>query len=180
MQLIDSSTAPLQARSYFQDSDPGPIVAALAQVPELLTVAVPFISKVLGPIGLGIRIHELVIVRASALMKCEYCTQSHAYVALKEGLDQQTVGDLMSETARELGEGPDEVALLNWVDAVVEHRNAEAERCMTKLQEHFDDAQVVELTALLGATVMLNIFCTALELPTSPAALETLRERGLV
>lgn len=179
VQLIDSSTAPLPARRYFEKGDPGPIVAALAQVPELLDVAAPFISLVLGPIALAIRTKELVILRTSALMHCRYCTQSHAYVALNEGFPPQVVKALMSGPGCEFVDDPAEVALLKWVDSVVSGDQSQASGATTQLSKHFDDAALVELTALLGATMMLNVFCTTLELPTSAAALQGLREAGL-
>ncbi|HZJ51873.1 MAG TPA: hypothetical protein VFF07_13770 [Actinomycetota bacterium] len=46
--LIDSSQAPLLARPYYQDSDPGPIVAALAHVPEVLDSAMPVLAAMCG------------------------------------------------------------------------------------------------------------------------------------
>jgi len=46
--LIGADQAPLLARPYDAGGGPGPIVAALAQVPEVLQVAVPFIGAALG------------------------------------------------------------------------------------------------------------------------------------
>ncbi len=42
--LITAAGAPLLAWPSFAGGDPGPIVAALAQVPEMLEVAVPFLG----------------------------------------------------------------------------------------------------------------------------------------
>ena len=36
-----------------------------------------------------------------------------------------------------------------------------------RLQTHFAEHEIVELSLLAGATAMLNRFCTALELPTT-------------
>jgi len=69
--------------------DPGPIVAALAQVPELLQVAVPFIGAALGPSGIDWRSKEIVIVRTSALAGGHYCVAAHTVVALDAGLDRR-------------------------------------------------------------------------------------------
>jgi alkylhydroperoxidase family enzyme len=40
---------------------------------------------------------------------------------------------------------------------------------MRCFRTHFAEHAIVELSLLAGATAMLNRFCTALELPTTPA-----------
>src|SRR5680860_974926 len=86
--LIDSSQAPLLARPYYQDSDPGPIVAALAHVPEVLDSAMPFLAAMYGPSALPARLKEVVVVRTSAHHECRYCIESHSVVALDAGLSR--------------------------------------------------------------------------------------------
>ena len=70
--MLDADRAPLLARPYFAGGDPGPIVAALAQGPELLEVALPFIGAALGPSGISFRTKEIVIVRTSAPAGCRF------------------------------------------------------------------------------------------------------------
>ena len=69
---IEVGQVPLLARPFFDGGDPGPIVGALAQVPELLVVAMPFLGTVLGPSGVDWRSKEIVIVRTSALAGCRF------------------------------------------------------------------------------------------------------------
>ena len=74
----------------------------------------------------------------------------------------------------------DERALLAWVDAVAGGRGARRRRGRrARCEEHYSEPEVVELTLLCAATVMLNRYCTALELPTSPATLQRLAAEGL-
>jgi len=47
------------------------------------------------------------------------------------------------------------------------------------LTAHYDEAEIVELTLLCAATVMLNRYCTALGLPVSAATVERLAAEGL-
>nr|MBA3523282.1 hypothetical protein [Geodermatophilaceae bacterium] len=68
VRLLDAAAAPLTARRYYQDGDPGPLGAALATVPELLEAALPFLSTVLGASSLDVRTKEIVIVSTSALL----------------------------------------------------------------------------------------------------------------
>jgi hypothetical protein len=46
------------------------------------------------------------------------------------------------------------------------------------VRERLEDPDLVELTLLVGATLLLNRFCTALDLPTSPKVLHRLAEEG--
>ena len=59
--LVEADQAPLLARPYFAAGDPGPIIAALAQVPEMLEATAPFLGRVLGPSCLPARTKEIVI-----------------------------------------------------------------------------------------------------------------------
>lgn len=175
---------PLLARPYFEGGDPGPIVAALAQVPELLVAAMPFLGTVLGPSGLTWRTKEIVIVRTSALAGCRFCVQSHAVVALDTGLTRDQVAALRDVAAppAQVVAGFDslrEVRLIDWVDTVAGGGpvgDAARARVLTRWADH----EVVELTAVVGATLMLNRFATALALPTSPDVTARLRREGLL
>ena len=53
--LLGADQAPLLARPFYAGGDPGPIVAAMAHVPELLEVAMPFLGTALGPSGIDWR-----------------------------------------------------------------------------------------------------------------------------
>ena len=53
MGLLDAERAPLLVRHLWADGDPGPIVAALAQVPELVEPTLAFVGASLGPSDLA-------------------------------------------------------------------------------------------------------------------------------
>ncbi len=176
--LIDAASAPLLARDLFGSGDPGPIVASLAQVPELLGPTLPFLGAVLGPSFVSLRETEMVILRTSSVLGCRYCTEAHSVVALDSGLSLDEVRGLRGELP--LADSfPDDAerALLAWCDAVafgVESDIEEARRALI-----VDDARVVALTLLAATTVMLNRYATALALPTSPDVRERLVHEGL-
>ncbi len=180
--LIAAAEAPLLARAYFADGDPGPIVGALAQVPEVLQVALPFIGTVLGPSAISLRTKEIVILRTSALLACRYCVDAHTPVAEDAGLSVDEVGALRASPAGEVDpvwSDPAERSLLRWVDAVAAGGPGPVpEACGEKLALVMEDHEVVELTLLVGTTMMLNRLCTALRLPTSPETLTRLAEEG--
>ncbi len=183
VELIGPGRIPLLARPYFADGDPGPLVAALAQVPELLTVTVPFLGAILAASGIDARTKEIVIVRTSALADCEFCTRSHTTVALDAGLSTVEVRALRDDPAGDTSAtftAPPEVALLGWVDAVSTGRGPVDPGARSALGRHWADHEIVELTLLIGATLMLNRFATALELPTAPVVLDRLAAEDLL
>jgi alkylhydroperoxidase family enzyme len=46
-------------------------------------------------------------------------------------------------------------------------------------REQLEDPDLVELTLLVGATLLLNRFCTALDLPTAPGVVARLAAEEL-
>lgn len=138
----------------------------------------PFLSAVLGASALDERTKEIVIVRTSVLLRCDYCVNSHSVVALDSGLTIEEVRGLRGEDRLGLA-NEREAALLGWVDAVAGGIGAVDDELAARLARCFADHEIVELTLLVGATMMLNRFCTALELPTSPEVARRLATSGL-
>lgn len=176
VELLEAAGAPMGAAPHYAaDGSASPIVRALAQVPELLEVTAPFVSRVFGPTSIDPRTKEVVILRVSVRNGCRYCVETHTVAAWDSGLSIEETSALCSD-----GDGLDDSdrALVAWCDAVAAPRpvpDEVAEELRRRLPEH----EIVELTLLAGATAMLNRFCTALELPTGPATLDRLREAGV-
>ena len=74
---------------------------------------------------------------------------------------------------------PRELALLRWTDVLSSERGAISDEITGAMQDHFSPAEIVELTMIAGATIMLNRYCTALALPTSDQTLERLEAEDL-
>jgi AhpD family alkylhydroperoxidase len=179
--LLDGRKAPLLARPFYEQGDPGPIVAAIAHVPEVLEAAMPFISALFGPSALPARAKEIVVLRTSALLNCRYCIQAHSVVARDSGLSRaevlalRGVKDLQAHFT-----DPSERALIDWIEAVASAPGPVPDRLSEAFRVHFADFEIVEVTLLIASTMMLNRFCTALELPSSPATLARLAEEELL
>lgn len=180
IRLLGADQAPLLTRRFYGGGDPGPITISLAHVPDLLEVALPFLGAVLGASSVSWRAKELVIVRVSALMGCRYCVQTHTAVALDAGLSHDEIralrGALPLDTAFA---DPAERVLLGWTDAVAGAGTVDP-AARERLRPHFADHEVVELTMLVGATMMLNRYATALELPTADDTLRRLAAEDLL
>lgn len=175
--LIDARTAPLLVRPLFESGDPGPIVAALALIPELVDVALPFFERVLAPSQIDVRTKEIVILRASVVAHCRYCVDAHTVVALDSGLDHDEVDALRRKDAGAFPSARDE-ALVAFVDRVAGERGAVDAGATERLRRFFADHEVVELTLLAATTLLLNRFCTTLDLPSSPTTLLRLSSEG--
>ena len=179
VELVEAGQAPLLARPFFAGGDPGPITAALAQVPELLEATAPFLGAVLGPSATPARVKEIVILRTSARASCRYCVDAHTVVARDAGLSVAEVRALRGELeVAEEFDDPAERAVIAWCDELVGTGPVQG-AAAALLGESYADHEVVELTLLATTTLLLNRFCTALGLPSSPQVLARLAAEGL-
>jgi AhpD family alkylhydroperoxidase len=145
-------------------------------VPELIEATLGFVARVYGETSIDLRTKELVILRVSALSGCRYCVDTHTVAAWDAGMSaEETAG--VCATPSGLSE-PDS-ALVAWCDALCAAPEPVPDSTAERLRRHFAEHEVVELTLVAGATLMLNRFCTALELPTSPGTLARLRAAGV-
>jgi AhpD family alkylhydroperoxidase len=161
VELVGRDRAPLLARPYYERGQPGPIAAALANVPELMEPALTFIDAVFGPTSVAARLKEIVILRVSAANGCFYCTETHTRVARRLGFSAEELAALRGEAPPPTHWTPRELALLLFSEALSDR----PQEAVELLRSHFDDAEIVELVTLGSATVLLNRFATALELP---------------
>lgn len=161
VELLTAERAPLLARPFYERGDPGPIASALAQVPELMDSALPFMAAVFGPTSVEARLKEIVVLRVSAANGCRYCTETHTAVARRMHFDVAEVAALRGEALPPESFARVERALIAFSEALA----ARPEEAVELLRPYFSDAQIVELVTLGAATIMLNRFATALELP---------------
>jgi AhpD family alkylhydroperoxidase len=178
--LVGREQAPLLARRFYGDGPPSPITAALAQVPELLEVTLPFVGAALGAGALDARAKELAVLRTSALLECRYCVQTHTVVALDCGLTRDEVRALRGELDL-AGVFADarERTMLAWIDGVALGRGPVDPELQRRAASALAGHELVELTVAVTATLMLNRLCTALDLPASAATLARLAHEGL-
>ncbi len=179
VELITAAGSPLLVRPFFADGDPGPIAASMAHVPELLDVAMPFLGAALGPSSVSLRAKEIVILRTSAVMSCRYCVGAHTPVAIDAGLGLSEVQALRAEIAvADAFTEPADLALIAWVDAVATGKGPVDDAVADAFRAQWPEHHVVEITVLIGATMLLNRYCSALELPLSGETLDRLRSDG--
>ena len=178
--LLDAETAPMLAQSYFAAGDPGPIVAALANVPELLGPTLGFVGAALGDGAVSTRNKEFAILRTSALQGCQYCIHAHTAVAIDVGLSSDEIRALRGEIPIEeaFTDGA-ERCLIRWIDAMAGATGPVPPTVWDDVRSSFAAHLLVELSITIGATLFLNRFATGFELPTSSATAERLEEAGM-
>ncbi len=165
VELFSEATAPLTAQPYWADGDPGPIVAALASVPEMLQPVLGFVGPALSAGAVGIRAKEFAILRTSALQGCEYCIAAHTAAALDVGLTHDEVRALRGEVSLEEGFPKEsERALLGWIDALAGATGSIPNDVWNSARTHWAEHELIEVCVTVGATMLLNRFATGLEL----------------
>ena len=179
VELLAAADAPLLAKPFYAGGDPGPIVSSLAHVPELLEVALPFIGATLGASSIDFRTKEIVILRTSALLGCRFCIASHTPVALDSGLSHDQVHALRCEAQiADVFPVERDRVLIAWTDAVA-GTQAVPDDLTADVSRLFDDDEIVELTLLVGCTLLLNRYATALRLPVGPDTVKRLASEGM-
>ncbi len=177
--LIDAESSPLLVRELYSNGDPGPIVGALAQVPELCEAALPFIGAALGPSGVSFRHKEIAILRTSANLACRYCIDTHTVVAHESGLSHREVLALRScPDPSEVFDDPAERVLIAWIDALSLSTGTVDPDVSSEARTLLGDYRLVEVTVTVGTTMLLNRLATSLQLPTSHDTLEALSGHG--
>lgn len=180
VELLDAATAPISVQQFFGGGDPGPIVAALANVPEILGPTLGFLGLALGDGAATTRHKEFAILRTSALQGCRYCVQTHSAVALDVGLTEAEVRGLRGELELE-ATFPDvaDQRLLRWIDAMAGATGPVSDEVWNEVRVSFAAHVLVDLSVTIGATMFLNRFATGFELPTSAATLSRLEKEGM-
>ena len=114
---------------------------------------------------LTLRQREIVIDRTTARLGCEYEWGVHvAFFANRVALDTDQVAALVHGPADAPCWTQDEQALIAVVDDLVDHRTI-ATSTWDDLAAHFDEAQILEVIALVGYYHTISFLCRGLELP---------------
>ncbi len=180
VELLSQQTAPITAQQFYGGGDPGPIVAALANVPELLGPTLGFVGAALGNGAAEARHKEFAILRTSALQGCRYCINAHSAVSLDVGLSVDEIRALRGDLAIEaVFTDESERVLLRWIDAVAGATGALSDSVWDAARGKWADHLLVELSVTIGATLFLNRFATGFDLPTSPETLARLHAKEL-
>lgn len=165
VRLLERDEAPVHARSiYADDGSASPLKRSLANAPDLLETLLPFLGQIFDEGAVDLPTKELVVVRVSQLNACRYCLAAHRPLALELG----TLPEYLAVACDELPAAglPDrERTILEWVDRYVADPHTIDDELVARLLDHVRDDQLIELSILIGATQLLNQYCTAFQVP---------------
>ena len=177
---VTSEQVALPIQSYYSTGQPGDLVSSLAHVPEVLSVAMPFIGQMFGPSSLSKRVQEIVVLGVSALQGCQYCTDTHTVVAHQSGLTSTEILVLRQVSNADVFTNPGEAILWQLVQALG-HGLVNSEvvgEIMTQMKQQWLEFELVEITMLISTTIMLNRYCIAMDIPVSSAHKVWLKEQA--
>ena len=137
---------------------PVEMIQAMCLRPEILRGFAGFGDCVYPGGLLERRVKELVIITSSQTNECQFCTNSHCdLVDIAEIVADPLVAIEHTESLV-----PRERIAIAYTRAVMSDSNHIPEPLARELRAHFTDAELVELTFLIGYINMLNLFNNAL------------------
>lgn len=141
-------------------SRPGEMLQAMSLRPELLA-GFSKMGDGFYPGGIVERdLKELVILEASRSNACQFCTGVHVVVARMMGIGEDPI--------RLLDEGPRQTArqrlALEYTRAAMTDSNRVSDELFVRLRAVFTDAEIVEITFLIGNINCLNLFNNCLQI----------------
>jgi AhpD family alkylhydroperoxidase len=135
------------------------MVSTMAMYPPLLE-AMETLGNAVYPGGsLPRELKEFIILQASINNSCQFCTKSHIDIAKGLGISEDPVKMLQETENLE----PAYACAIEYLKAIFEDSNRIPDSMFDKLRDHFSEAEIVELTFLIGYINMLNWFNNALQ-----------------
>jgi uncharacterized peroxidase-related enzyme len=123
----------------------------------------PIISK---------RYLEIALVVVSRLTECHYCVSHHVPRLVKTGLAREVVEHILDPNP---GLNPEELLVRDWAVLVTtDAKRASVSPLFKQLKQHFNEAQIVELTLRITLCGFFNRFNDALQIEMEPEAIEEL------
>lgn len=169
--VVGQDQAALTVRAMYAAGDPSNITKVLAGSPDTLAAMAPFLSQVMNPTTLDLATKEVVVLRVSAVNRCDYCVPTHQVVARRAGLTPEAVEALSAPRLTTEGLTPRQHSLAVYCDRVVADATTVDDELLAEMRRHFEDHEIVELTVLAGAITTLNYVASVAGLPLDPGTL---------
>ena len=137
-----------------QGQRPGEMLQALALRPDILQ-GFTVISAGYYPGGIVERdLKELVILESSRRNACQFCTNVHIAIARMMKIGDDPIA-LLDQPERQTDR---QKLAIEYTRAAMTDSNRVPDELFDRLRKHFTDAEIVEVTFLIGFINCLNIF----------------------
>lgn len=138
---------------------------AVANVPGLALGFAALLKPLMGDGALPAVYKELVATHVASLNDCEYCVSSHRYLAKLRGATDAQIAAVDGYERGPYSEK--EKAGFRYADVLHKGGNAVDEAAWTAVKTHFDDKELIELTAVAAAFEFFPRFNSALHIPVT-------------
>lgn len=160
---VRDSPAFSESRQLFERGQlPVEMLQAMSLRPELLR-AFAATSEAVYPGGIvERRVKELIILEASRRNRCQFCTASHISIARMLGIGDDSGDPLKLLDRSDLMNDRERLAV-EYTRAAQRDANGIEGSLFDDLRRHYSEAEIVELTGMIGLISMLNMFNNCLQ-----------------
>lgn len=113
---------------------------------------------------------EIALVTVSKLNQCNYCVAHHAPRAVSHGLDTDAVDNILEKSVASFSEV--DYLVRDYAIAVTNDWNRVRDEMFIRLQKHFTEEQIVELTLRISLCGFFNRFNDVMQIEMEPGVLE--------
>ena len=138
----------------------------VAQVPALAQGFAALLKPLTGDGHLTALYKELIATRVASLNDCEYCVSSHQFLARLRGASSEQIAAVDSYESGPFTEK--EKAGFRYAGLLHASAHAIDDEAWAAVRQHYDDQEIVELTAVAAAFEFFPRFVSALRIPVTP------------
>jgi uncharacterized peroxidase-related enzyme len=138
----------------------------VSHVPDLALGFAALLKPLMGEGALPAWYKELIATRVAFLNNCEYCVSAHTYLARVRGASDAQIDGLHQYETAPFSQR--ERAGFRYADRL--HTSAQAidDALYAATKDHFDDREIIELTAVAAAFEFFPRFVSSLKIPVTP------------
>ena len=152
----------LQRRHYGRELEPARLWGRTPKAFLAMALMYGALDRKASPLAPALR--SLVQVRVSQINWCPFCVDLNSAVCLKRGVRMEKLEALPHFADSDLFSEPENAAL-SYAEAVTDSARRSDAAPIARLQQHFSDDAIVELTALIAYQNMSSKFNAALGVP---------------
>lgn len=137
------------------------LFATIAHYPKALKPILEVYQALAKESLLEPKLQELANLEVSRINKCNYCLTHHSQMGKMQGLSEENIIKLKSGSI-DNGFSDKEKTVIEYAYAVTKDAENVADGLFRRLSSHFSEAQIVNLTLLIGLMNVFNRFIGAL------------------
>ena len=158
--INQTDTKPLVERIQKERASLPNLYRMLLNSPPVAEGWLTYLTAIRQKSSLNARLRELLILRVAVLNEADYEFEQHLPIAIKAGCTDEQVAGLKAGDFKKLEKG--EAAAMAYCDEMTRNIRVK-DATFAALREAFDDKEIVEITATVGAYNMVSRFLEAIQ-----------------